>query len=304
MIGLQHIKHNAIDLKKWDETILNSAAPLVFAQSFYLNATSPGWEALVIGDYEAVFPLTIKSKLKIKYLPQPPFTSQLGAFGNINDAVVNSFVDYIDQNFNLIEIELNSTNKLNSGYANSKNTFVIEYKNGYEFNQNSKRNITKAESTGLKVEKISKRDVFSDADKYLIPFLSEELKISSDHINLFRNLLQNADAANQLLSLKVTDNLGKIKAIGFFISNSKHALFLKGTSFDKKENSGSMHLLMNYAIKYFANKSLVFDFGGGSNSTGLATFYKGLGGEKLEYVFFRKNKLPKIINLIKQKVKK
>jgi hypothetical protein len=40
------------------------------------------------------------------------------------------------------------------------------------------------------------------------------------------------------------------------------------------------------------------DFGGGSKQ-GLANFYKGLGGELINYSFLQINKLPKFINFFK-----
>lgn len=66
------LSHKEIDFEKWDKTILSSDLPLVFAQSFYLTATCPNWEALIMGDYESVFPLPVKSKFGFRYLPQPP----------------------------------------------------------------------------------------------------------------------------------------------------------------------------------------------------------------------------------------
>ena len=90
------------------------------------------------------------------------------------------------------------------------------------------------------------------------------------------------------------DKQGIVKALGHFISNGKHTLYLKGTNFDKADNSGSMHLLMKHAIDYFADKSLLFDFGGGSKQ-GLANFYMGFGGQATTYSFLQANKLSWLI---------
>ena len=95
MRSVKHIAHKDIDFKKWDATILSSAIPFVFAQSFYLNATCPNWDALVINNYESVFPIPQKVKFGFKYLPQPPFTSQLGAYGKLNLDIEQQFYDYI-----------------------------------------------------------------------------------------------------------------------------------------------------------------------------------------------------------------
>jgi hypothetical protein len=99
---------------------LHSQIPFVFAQSFYLNATCPNWDALVIGDYETVFPITYKTKFGYRYLPQPPFTSQLGTYGKVNLETEQQFYNYVIEHFNLIDVELNVSNQLQSEFISPK----------------------------------------------------------------------------------------------------------------------------------------------------------------------------------------
>lgn len=301
MHQIKHIKHNEIDFKKWDQVVLSSQLPLVFAQSFYLNATSPDWDALVMGDYESIFPLTEKTKFGITYLPQPPFTSQLGVYGKVNVDIERLFYDFIYSRYKLIEIELNAANQLKTDRISLKNTYVIDYKNNYEFNQNTKRNIAKANGSHFVVERVAESEIIPLSKKLLNPFLKNDLGLSSETINVFDQLLSNAMQEGYLYTFKVMDTGNVIKAIGHFICNGKHALYLKGTNFDKADNSGSMHLLMSYAIEFFAGKATQFDFGGGSNSQGLANFYKGLGGINFPYGFLSVNNLPWYIKLLKNK---
>ena len=134
---ITRIQHQDIDFKTWDQTILSSATPFVFAQSFYLNATCPQWDALVIGDYESVFPLTYKTKFGFTYLPQPPFTSQLGVFGKVDLEIEQLFFNYITQHYKLIDVELNISNKITSEFIRPKNTYILNYQSEYKFNQNS-----------------------------------------------------------------------------------------------------------------------------------------------------------------------
>ncbi len=299
MTRLKYIKHHHIDFEKWDNTILLSEIPFVFAQSFYLNATCPHWDALVIGDYESVFPITYKSKFGYRYLPQPSFTSQLGAYGKINLEVEKLFYEYIIQHFSLIDLEFNAFNQLKTNHFLPKNTFTISYSKGYSFNQNTKRNIAKAKDAGLHIVAVNERDILKLSQTYLNSFLRNDLHLTSLTVNLMDDLLLNALKTKSLYTFQVLDSKNTIKALAHFISNGKHALYLKGTQLDK--NSGSMHLLLSQAIEFFSDKSDLFDFGGGSNSQGLASFYAGLGGEKLEYGFLRVNKLPRLINFLKKK---
>ena len=297
---LKYIKHQKIDFKKWDNAVFSSQIPFVFAQSFYLNATCPHWDAVIIGDYESVFPLTYKTKFGFTYLPQPPFTSQLGAYGKVNLEVEQLFYNYILEHYKLIDLELNVTNKIASEFITPKNTYTIDYKSGYKFNQNTKRNITKAIESGFFVEHVNQKDILSISQKYLNPFLETEVQLSKSTILLLDNLLLNAIDNSTLYTFKVIDVHHNIKALAHFVSNGKHTLYLKGTNFDKADNSGSMHLLMKHSIEFFADKSDLFDFGGGSKQ-GLANFYMGFGGQAMTYSFLQVNKLPRLINLFKNK---
>lgn len=299
-MSIKSIKHKDINFKKWDQTILTSVTPFVFAQSFYLNATCPAWDALVIGDYESVFPLTHKTKFGLTYLPQPPFTSQLGVFGKVDTEIEQLFFNYIYQNYKLIDLELNTSNKLQSKFISPKKTYTLTYRSDYKFNQNTKRNINKAIENGFVVEQVDNNEVIALSQTYLNPFLENEVHLSKSTITLLDDLLKSSIKNHTLYTFKVIDKTQSIKALGHFICNGKHTLYLKGTNFDKADNSGSMHLLMKHAIEFFADKSLIFDFGGGSKQ-GLANFYMGFGGQVTTYGFLQVNRLPWLIKFIKNK---
>lgn len=301
MSVIQRIKHNDIDFDKWDNTILNSTIPFVFAQSFYLNATCPKWDALIINDYESVFPLTYKSKFGFHYLPQPPFTSQLGAFGKVNMEIEQAFYNYILKHFKLIDLELNAFNTLKTDSISDKNTYIINYDEGYKFNQNTKRNIAKSFDLGFRVQQVeSETEILQLNQAYIHPFLQKQVGLSISTIKVLDELLKNALSENKLISFKVIDGQNQLKALAYFISNGKHTVYLKGTNTDREDNSGSMHLLMKHAIDFFADKSTHFDFGGG-NQKGLAGFYSGLGGKVLPYGFLQINKLPSLLKRLKAK---
>jgi hypothetical protein len=299
MQGLNYIKHKNIDFVKWDKLILNSPIPLVFAQSFYLNATSPGWDALILNDYESVLPVTVKKKLGIIYLPQPSFTSQLGVFGNTKPEIVFEFYTYLKKTFKLIEYEFNYSNKFDNTNVKPKKTFIIDYKNEINYNQNTIRNIKKAKALNYQVQFINPNDSECLVKVYINPFL-KSISIKNNQLKVFSKIINQAIKFNALDCLVTKDQKNKIVAIAYFIYNTNYVLYLKGTTIDKNENSGSMHLLLDFAIKHYSKTHKYFDFGGGSLNIGLANFYKGLGGSELNYQYVKVNNLPKIINMLKK----
>lgn len=299
MNPVKYIPHHEIDVARWDQTILASRYPFVFAQSFYLNATFPGWDALVIGDYESVFPLTRREKLGIAYLHQPSFTPQLGVYGKLNATVEQQFYDHITANYRLIEIELNAANTLQTSHHRPKNTYVIDYSRDYKPNQNTRRNVARAEEHGLVVEPVPETERLALSRAYLNPFLSKQLRLSPAVIGRFEALLGSAADQNHLYTFRVVDREGTLQAIAHFISNGRHTVYLKGINFDKEKSLGSMHLLNTSAIRFFSDKSQLFDFGGGTKES-LANFYKGFGAEPLQYQSLHVNRLPWLVNVLKK----
>jgi lipid II:glycine glycyltransferase (peptidoglycan interpeptide bridge formation enzyme) len=290
------LRNSEIDFERWDRCVLSSEFPLVFAQSFYLNATSPGWNALIEKDYACVMPLTQSSKLGITYLMQPPFTPQLGLYGKYSSNDLQESLQYIEQHYKFIAIELNASNKTDE--CRQKRTYMIRLNEDYEFNTNTKRNISKASKTGLKIEELKDNEILKQSKKHLNPFLRKQLKLPAKHIKLFEQLLVNSISEKKIGTFAVKNNSGEIRAIAHFISNGKHAVYLKGMNYDK--NNGSMHFLIAHAIDHYKRAGVkLFDFGGGQSES-LARFYAGFGAMSVNYCEYKINGLPKAIRWLKR----
>ena len=70
-IQIRYLTNEQIDKIKWDACIDTASNGLVYAYSFYLDSMAKNWDALVLGDYEAVMPLTWNKKYGFYYLYQP-----------------------------------------------------------------------------------------------------------------------------------------------------------------------------------------------------------------------------------------
>jgi len=115
MIGqLKYISSNEIDNIKWDRCIDESLNGIVFAYSWFLDSVCSSWDALILNDYEAVFPVTRYSKFGIHYFFNPIFALQLGVFSKnvISEEVMLAFIKAIPSKIKLIDIQLNFGNIL------------------------------------------------------------------------------------------------------------------------------------------------------------------------------------------------
>ena len=158
---LKYLKHSEIDLTLWDYCVQNSAQPMVYAYSGYLEVSTAGnWDALVElrqGKYVSVFPLPYKKRLGICFTYQPFHSQQLGLFTTpeSQETSVENYLKLIPKHFRKVYLQLNTENTfllgpLPRGFSSvPRVTFhlnlVYEYSVLKEsFTTNLKRSIKKA----------------------------------------------------------------------------------------------------------------------------------------------------------------
>ncbi len=300
-------EHKHIDLQKWDTCIANSSNSSVFVTSWYLNAVCPNWSALVLNDYEAVFPLAENSKLGIPYLYQPLFTRYLGVYssGEISEKLVADFFDAIPPTYKYIEFSLHENNPFHiTDFEKKERLFqVLEMACSYEdlikgFKGDAKRNIKKAEKNELHVtNEITPKqvvDLFKNNKGRELKGLNE-----SDYKSL-TNLMSAAldNYSGFMVGIKNQENT--LVAAGFFITHKNRILFLKGSANAEGKNTGAMYLVLNHVFKTYSNSYHLFDFGGSSVET-VASFNHNFGAKDCVYLQVKRNRLPFIIKLISGK---
>lgn len=294
---IKYVKNSSIDKAQWDQCIKQSVNGLVYGYSWYLDIVADNWDALIGGDYEAVFPLTWRNKFGVHYIYQPFFTQQLGIFSHqpLTPDLINAFLQAIPSKFRFIEINLNKLNKPDGNRwkitqnDNYELDLIEPFDNLYSrFSTNIKRNVQKAEQNNIKV---------SDSVN------------PADIIKLFRNnrgklihQLKDADY-RKLLHLVY---LGMHKKIAFsygaftetntlcagmiiIISHYKATFLFSATSPEARE-TGAMSMLISQFIYSAAGNHLTLDFEG-SNDPQLARFYRSFGAIKTNYPSVAINKL-------------
>ncbi|MGZ5305017.1 MAG: hypothetical protein ACXWDO_12940, partial [Bacteroidia bacterium] len=102
---IKFTEYKNIDKKKWDACINSSPDACIFVYSWYLDAVCETWSALILNDYEAVFPLASKSKYRIHYLYQPFFARYFGVFSKskTTDKQTVDFFNAIPEKYKYID---------------------------------------------------------------------------------------------------------------------------------------------------------------------------------------------------------
>ena len=297
------LAHHEIDKVKWDACIAAAPNGLVYAYSYYLDAMSAKWDALVMGDYDLVMPLTWNKKYGIKYIYQPFLVAQLGVFGASQEKIpVNQFISAIPRSFRFIDISLNSGNIIDLSRANTRErkNFELDLRDTYEtiysqYSENIKRNIRKSSTMGF----VSKKEF--DAGQVIglaVKQMETQGVASIENVKRFRNLYEILHDKNMATTYGILLGEQLLSSCIFFFSHQRAYYILVGNHPESK-NTGASHALIDAFIRDHAGQQLTLDFEG-SDIPGLALFYSGFGAVNEHYTALRWNRLPWIIRWAKR----
>lgn len=301
---IKFVEYKNINKKKWDDCINNSSNPSIFVYSWYLDVVCKDWSALILDDYEAVFPLASKSKYKINYLYQPFFTRYFGLYSKskVTAKTLTECFEAIPTKFKFFDFCLHENNevKLKEVAFSDKRFQVLDLTGKYEtiqkeFSDNTKRNVKKAIKAGLKI----RPDISPDKIVHLFRTTKgKDLEVFSPED--YKTLIKLMDTCNDLnkgQSIAVYDG-DKLCAAAFFMFSNNRFTFLKSGVTDDGKAKGAMHLLFDYFIQNNAGKKYQLDFGG-SSVDNVARFYKNFGAKDCVYLQVKQNNLPNIVKWVK-----
>lgn len=298
--NLQYLHRNQIDTAKWDQCIARAANGLLYAHSFYLDHMATNWDALVLGDYEAVMPLTWRKKWGIKYLYKPAFVQQMGIFTNaaLTVEIVQSFLNVLPHHFRFAEMHLNYSHPGDSLRPHSN--FILPLHASYEqLRKNYKHDLVKnlkhtarfrlTYSAGEEYEGILL--AFKELYGSRIPHLT-----NADFIN-WGKVFSFLYKQNRVVIRTVTEN-DQLLSSALLMKDEKRLYLMVSVTGDDGRLKGANHFLIDRLIAEFATCGLILDFEG-SDVAGIAHFYKNFGSIDQPYFFYRYNKLPWPFRLLK-----
>ncbi len=298
---IRYLQNSEIDYEKWDECISRSFNGNVYAWSWFLDIVCEGWEALVMGDYEQVMPLTSGRKYGINYLYQPPFTQQLGVFSGSSPGILpaGDFLESLRAHFRFAEINLNRHNKINHP------SFKVQMKKNYEldliqpweelrknYTENTTRNIRKAGNYGISI--VENADPAGIIAMFRREKGKEIKKLGDKQYQMLEKLIYRSSYKNVAMVAGAYDPNNQLCAGAFLVISHQRVVFLFSANNKIARQHGAMHLLVDRIIKKYAGQALTLDFEG-SEIPGLARFYASFGSSETLYPSLVYNRLPGII---------
>jgi hypothetical protein len=262
------------------------------------------WDALVLNDYEAIFPLTWNKKYGIHYLYQPFLAAQLGLTGNaIDAALLNSFLKAIPTKFKFWDIFLNHKNvfPLNEFGLYQRSNYVLDLGKSYDdlyagYRTTTQRNIKKATQAGYTAQK----DV--DAEK-VIGLARRQMHSSgnetSENIERFRKLYSYLHPKQMAVTYGIFSARDELLASAVFFFSHKRAYYILVGNHPGGKTTGASHALIDAFIKDHAGKKLLLDFEG-SDISSLAFFYSSFGALEEKFAGIRLNRLPFYLKWLKR----
>jgi hypothetical protein len=290
---IQYLRHHELNKAKWDDCINRAANGLIYGYSFYLDAMTSDWDALVLNDYEVVMPLPWRRKWGISYLYQPFLTAQLGVFGNnLSSEIVAAFLRAVPKKFRYWDFSLNHQNLfgINDFPLYQRINYVLPLHQPYEvlykgYRENIRRNIKKSLTYGCQTAK--------DIDVGEIAHLaaSQDSQIKQHDLDSFATLFDLLEQKGKAETYGIVSKEGSLLASAAFLFSHHRAYYILVGNHPNGRTLGASHALIDAFIQEHAGQDLLLDFEG-SDIRNLAFFYSSFGAREERYAAIKLNRLP------------
>jgi len=273
-----------INLAKWD-ALISSSTDFPYPYSWFLDiVTENSWSALVLRDYEAVFPIAWKSYLGIRYVYQPFFCQQLGLFSTESHPQFEiACLRFLQRKFLLSEVNLHYKSVAeNSKQLSIRQNFVLPLNSGYEklesdYSKNTLRNLAKSKLHHLQIKK------FEDVSKFV------KMYADNSGVNTKGYKVKHNSILENLIKESINRGCGEVMAVFsdfsptpvaacFMLFSGNRIINIAPVTPRESRDTGGMAFLIDNYIRRFSQSDKVLDFEG-SSVENIARFYKSFGAK-------------------------
>ena len=318
---IRYLRRQEIDTGQWDACIQAASNRLIYGRSFYLDEMTTGqWDGLVLGEYAAVMPLPWRRKAGVRYLFQPAFTQQTGIFspGSITPGLIGSFLQRLDHHFRFAAIFLNYANPLPPSpdprtRTATHSNFILPLNAPYQqlsgqYKGDLVRNLQLAGRSDLRY--MMDVDLTTVLEGYRREYEDRVPHVKEEDYRRFEKLCLYLQKKGQLLIRAAVGRDREVMATALLPMDEAAAnptsgspmprmYLLQSTTTAAGRAVAANHFLLDNMVKEWADTSRILDFEG-SDLPGIAHFYRNFGSHDQPYFYYRYNKLPWPIRLLKR----
>ena len=286
MMDIIHLTNKQIDKQQWDALVGQSPDFRPYALSWYLDAVSPGWAALVAGQYQAVMPLPRARKYGLRYVRQPRFSQQLGVFSArpLDAATLQAFIAALPWHYVLLDLNFHSASPLPAAWQarlSERPNYLVDLRPGASelfaaYSINTRRNVRKTQ-----------REPFTLADGYPPKaFVAFKRRFATNLTEAdYRRLVQllaHGQQRNQMTVYVVKDDQQNVLAAAAFALAGKRRVMINNASSAEGMKRRAMFFLIDALVQQWAGQDAFLDFEG-SQVPGVARFFAGFGAQPEYY---------------------
>ena len=250
------------------------------------------WDALVLNDYEAVFPIPFKKKFGITYAVQPLFCQQLGLFSSSLKTLreVSKFTDAIPKHLKFAQLHFNYLNIL--PLLETKINYTLDLIVDYAILRNQysggcSRNIKKSKKVNLGLI------VGLAANDYVNLYKATTNKkdpLTNEQYAIFQQLLNTCISKSLCEIVAIYSPVNHLCSASVFLHDSKRIYYLSGASDEMGKTYGANFQAVDFIIQKYSGRELILDFEG-SQIPGIARFFEGFGAKSSVYPIWKRNEL-------------
>jgi hypothetical protein len=299
---IEFLKRKEIQEEKWDQVIAGSLAETIYPYSWYLDAVSENWSALVVDDYRFVMPVVWKKKAGMKYIYQPFYTQQLGVFSReyVKPELIRQMLKILYKKYRFAGMNVNVKNLVGEEKpftVDDKSNYILPLSKDYDtlsnsFTTNTKRNIRKSIEFADRLERNLPVEELVRLKRE-----NDVIKRSKEDYRwlecVFETIKQRE--AGKVYAIRLES---EIIAAAFFAFSKTRAIYLLSASSPMGKERRGMFRIIGAFINDHAGSGVILDFEG-SNIPSVARFFGGFGAQAEIYQGVSFNRLPATLTKLK-----
>ena len=256
--NMRFVKHNDIDLLKWDRAIASSINGRIFGYSWYLNSVFQGWNAIVSGDYEFVMPLPSHGKI-IRILKVPDFTNQMGFFSRsqITLKKFENLLNFVRKNHKFGNIETDFLAKTSiPGYRMTEKIvyqidLILPYK-ALRINYSSQ-----VLKTVISAKNISNSYSFGILPADVLDFIYvNNSHITKQNLKAFKLLLTNLLRKNLMITVGAYNKYNQLTACAVYVKGHSEMNLIYAGYDSQNDSIMSLTGIFDFFIKKYSKRGL------------------------------------------------